>query len=73
MIINTLVIKPEEGGIQIYVNFDNGPNMACALAELTLGRILDPKVPAALKEERMCTYIRCLNHTLQLAIEDTRK
>jgi hypothetical protein len=47
--------------------------MACALADPTLKRILDPKVPVVLKEERMWIYIRCTNHKLQLAIEDTRK
>ncbi|KAK3916831.1 E3 SUMO-protein ligase ZBED1 [Frankliniella fusca] len=57
----------------VYITADNGSNMAAALSQPSIRKQNDPKVAAVLKKKRWWNHIKCMNHTLQLAINDARK
>lgn len=60
------------GNISVYIVSDNGANMVRALSEPQSQESTDDELHSIIKE-KCWSHIRCYNHTLQLAISDTRK
>lgn len=56
-----------------YTVSDNGTNMVKALSEPSEKTMSDASLPDILKNKRSQQNVLCYNHTLQLAISDTRK
>ncbi|XP_077280023.1 zinc finger BED domain-containing protein 4-like [Temnothorax americanus] len=59
--------------IEKYIVSDNGTNMVKALSEPSEKTMSDASLPDILKNKRSWQHVLCYNHTLQLAISDTRK
>lgn len=60
-------------GIQKYVTSDNGANMLAALEQPSEERMNDLDVAPILRAKKAWEHLKCLNHTGQLAINDTKK
>lgn len=59
--------------IEKYIVSDNGANIVKALGEPSEKTMSDASLPDILKNKKLWQHVLCYNHTLQLAISDTRK
>lgn len=59
--------------IEKYIVSDNGANIVKALGKPFEKTMSDANLPEILKSKKSWQHVLCYNHTLQLAINDTRK
>lgn len=59
--------------VKVYFVTDNDSKMLLALQQPSAAKSADPSQPDILRSQRPWKHIPCFDHTLQLAISDTRK